>query len=92
VSTNPPKANPTRELKINTPYSSQPKKDNSTKDAMDKGKSKEEPPKKIPESRKEAIIKEVEKASYPFNFESEMDKIKIYVPFSELLKNGKYRN
>jgi hypothetical protein len=32
VSANPPKENPTRELQINTPSSSQPKKDNSTKD------------------------------------------------------------
>jgi hypothetical protein len=44
---------------------------------MEKGKSKEEPPKKIPEARKEAVIKEVEKAPSPFNFESEMAKIKI---------------
>jgi hypothetical protein len=92
VPANLPKENPTRELQINTPSSSQPKKDNSTKDAMEKGKSKEEPPKKIPEVRKEAVIKEVEKAPSPFNFESEMAKIKIYVPFNELIKNGEYRN
>jgi hypothetical protein len=59
---------------------------------MEKGKFKEEPPKKIPEARKEAVIKEVEKSPSPFNFESEMDKIKIYVPFNELIKNGEYRN
>jgi hypothetical protein len=66
VPANPPKGNPTRELQINTPSSSQPKKDSSTKDAMEKGKFKEEPPKKIPEARKEAIIKEVEKIPISF--------------------------
>ena len=38
------------------------------------------------------IIKEVEKALSPFNFESKMDKIKIFVPFNELIKNGEYKN
>jgi hypothetical protein len=59
---------------------------------MEKGKSKEEPPNKIPKARKETIIKEVEKALSPFNFESKMAKIKICVPFKELIKNGDYRN
>ena len=89
---NLPKANPIRELQINTPSSSQPKKDNSTKDTMEKGKYKEESPKKIPEVRKEAVIKEVEKSPSPFNFESEMAKIKIYVPFNEMIRNGEYIN
>jgi hypothetical protein len=89
---NIPKANPTRELQINTPSSSQPKKDNSVKDVMEKWKSKEEPPKKIPVERKEMVIKEVEKAPSPLNFENKMDKIKIYVSFNELIKNGEYRN
>jgi hypothetical protein len=57
VPANPPKANPTREIQINIPSSSQPKKDNSAKDAMEKVKSKEEPPNEIPEERKETIIK-----------------------------------
>jgi hypothetical protein len=85
-------ANPTRELQINTPSSRQPKKDNSKKDAMEKGKSKEEPTKKIREARKEAIIKEVEKAASPFNFDSEMAKINFFVPFNELIKNAKYKD
>jgi hypothetical protein len=55
---------------------------------MEKGKSKEEPPKKTPEARKETTIKEVEKTLSPFNFESEMAKIKIYVPFNEIINNG----
>jgi hypothetical protein len=59
---------------------------------MQKVKSKEEPPKKIPEARKETVIKEVEKASSAFNFESEMAKIKIFVSFNELIKKGEYRN
>jgi hypothetical protein len=87
----PPKKKPIRELQINTPSSSQPK-DNLGKDEMEKEKSKEEPPKKIPEERKEAVIKEVEKSPSPFNFESEMAKIKFFVPFNELIKNGEYRN
>jgi hypothetical protein len=41
VHANPLKGNPTRELQINTPSSSQPNKDISTKDTMEKGKSKE---------------------------------------------------
>jgi hypothetical protein len=87
-----PKANPTRELQTNTPSSIQPKKDNSVRDIMEKEKSKEEPPKKSPEARKETVVKEVEKAPSPFNFESEMVKIKIFVPFNELIKNGEYKN
>ena len=38
------------------------------------------------------VTKEVEKTSSSFNFESEMAKIKIYVPFNELIKNNEYRN
>jgi hypothetical protein len=32
------------------------------------------------------VVKEVEKSSPPFNFEREMDKIKIFVPFNEIIK------
>jgi hypothetical protein len=59
---------------------------------VEKGKQKEEPPKKVPEPRKDIVIKEVEKTSSSFNFESEMAKIKIFVPFNELIKNSEYRN
>jgi hypothetical protein len=38
------------------------------------------------------VIKEVEKISSSFNFESEMAKIKTSVPFNELIKNSEYRN
>jgi hypothetical protein len=38
---NVPKENPTRELQTNTPSSSQSKKNNSIRDVMEKGKSKE---------------------------------------------------
>jgi hypothetical protein len=92
VSANPPKGNPTKESQNNTPSSSQPKKDYVAKDSMDKGKKKEEPPKKVHETRKDTVIKEVEKTSSSFNFKSEMAKIKIYVPFNELIKNSEYRN
>jgi hypothetical protein len=89
---NPPKGNPTKEAQSNIPSSSQPKKDSTAKDVVDKGKKKEESQKKIPETRKEIVTKEVEKTSSSFNFESEMAKIKIYVPFNELIKNNEYRN
>jgi hypothetical protein len=57
-----------------------------------KEKSKEESLKKAPEVSKETSIKEVDKAPPPFNFENEMAKIKIFVPFNELIKKGEYRN
>jgi hypothetical protein len=71
---------------------SHPKNNFVAKDVVEKGKQKEEPPKKVHEVRKETFIKEVEKTSSSFNFESEMDKIKICVPFNELIKNSEYRN
>jgi hypothetical protein len=104
---NPPKGNPTKEAQSNIPSSSQSKKDSVAKDVVvkdsgtnnsvakgivDKGKQKEEPHKKILEARKETVTKEVEKTSSSFNFESEMAKIKIFVPFNKLIKNSKYRN
>ena len=67
-------------------------KDSTAKGTMDKGKHKAEPQKKLLEARKETVTKEVEKTSSSFNFESEMAKIKIYVPFNELIKNSDYRN
>jgi hypothetical protein len=89
---NPPKGNPTKEAQNNIPSSSQPKKYSPAKDVLDKGKQKEDPQKKILETRKEIVNKEVEKTSSSFNFESEMAKIKIFVPFNELIKNIEYRN
>jgi hypothetical protein len=77
---------------MNTPSSSQLKKDNSARDVMEKGKSKEEFLKKAPKEINEVVIKEVEKSPPPFNFESEMDKIKIGIPFNELMNKGEYRN
>jgi hypothetical protein len=59
---------------------------------VEKGKQKEEPPNKVPEVIKETVIKEVERPSSSFNFESEMAKIKMYVPFNELTRNSEYRN
>jgi hypothetical protein len=92
VPANPPKGNPTKESQNNTPSSSRPKKDYVSKDVVEKGKQKEEPPKKLPETIKDTVIKEVEKISSSFNFESEMEKIKIYVPFNEMIKSSEYRN
>jgi hypothetical protein len=58
---------------------------------MDNGKQKEVPHKKIL-IRKETITKEVEKTPFSFDIESEMDKIKISVPFNELIRNSEYRS
>jgi hypothetical protein len=38
------------------------------------------------------VTKEVEKTSSSFDFESEMAKIKILVPFNELINNSEYKN
>ena len=92
VLANPPKGNPTKESQNKTPSSSQPKKEYVAKDVVDKGNKKEELPNKVPETRKETVNKEVQKTSSSFNFESEMAKIKIFVPFNELIKNSEYRN
>jgi hypothetical protein len=56
---------------------------------MDKGKHKEELKKKIL-TRKEIVTKEVERTPSSFDFESEMAKINISVPFSELIRNSEY--
>jgi hypothetical protein len=62
----------------------------------EKGKSKEEALKKAPEASRETGVKEVDKVPPPppppFNFENEMAKIKIFVPFNELIKKGEYRD
>jgi hypothetical protein len=92
VTANPSKGNPTKEDQNNIPSSSQPKEEYVAKYVVEKGKEKEEPHKKVPEIRKETIIKDVEKTSSSFNFESEMAKIKIFIPFNELIKNSEYRN
>jgi hypothetical protein len=68
------------------------KKDISKKETQDKDNKKEYSPRKVPEVRKEEAIKEVEKVQLPFNFESEMEKIKIFVPFNELIRNVEYKN
>jgi hypothetical protein len=63
---NLPKENPTREIQINTPSSSQSKKYDLVRDVMEKGKSKGEPPKKIPEARKETTHQRGRKGSISF--------------------------
>jgi len=65
--------------------------DNVTKDVMEKEKLKEKAAKKTPDTRQEASGKEVDKFFPPFNFEHEMDKIKISILFNELIRKGKYR-
>jgi hypothetical protein len=84
--------NPPRDPKVDIPSSSNQEKAREKKDTPDKGKQKEDPPRNVPKVRREAIIKEVENVQLPFNFESEIEKIKIYVPFNELIKNVEYKN
>ena len=103
---NPPNGNPSKEAHNNVPSSSQTKnnfvaknlatkdstvKDVVVKDTVEKGKKKEEPPKRLL-TRKEMVTKEVEKTPSSFDFENEMAKIKISVPFNESIKNSEYRN
>jgi ribonuclease HI len=83
--------NPIRKPLVDTPSTSRPRPDNMTKDATEKAKSKEEAPKKTSEASREVGGKEVEKVCPPFNFEHEMAKIKIFVPFNELIRKGEYR-
>jgi hypothetical protein len=75
-----------------TPSTRQPRPKIGAKDAMNKTNSKEEVPKKTPEASQEVGGNEVEKCFPPFNFEHEMDKIKIFVSFNELIKKGEYRD
>jgi hypothetical protein len=89
--TEPQQTNPIRKPPADTPSTSRPKPDNPTKDATEKAKSKEEAPRKALETSREACGKEVEKVCPPFNFEHEMAKIKISVPFNELIRKGEYR-
>lgn len=61
---------------------SQKKKEQVVKDIQ-----KEAYPKKVPDQ----TLKELEKVQSGFNLENEIAKIKIYVPFNELLKNIEYK-
>jgi hypothetical protein len=76
---------------IDTPSTSRPRPDNAAQGAAEKAKSKEEVPKTAPKIGRETSEKEVEKTCSPFNFEHEMAKIKIYIPFNELIRKGEYR-
>jgi hypothetical protein len=46
----------------------------------------------VPETSQETGVKEVEKVSPPFNFENEMAKIEISIPFNDLIKKGEYQD
>jgi hypothetical protein len=74
---------------MDTPSISRPRPDNVTKDAMEKENLKEEALKKNPYTSQEASGKAVEKVCPPFNFEHEMDKIKISISFNENVENGR---
>jgi hypothetical protein len=84
----PQQMNPIRKLLEDTPSTSRPRPDSTTKDMMEKDNSKEEAPKKTLEAHREAGGKEVEKFCLPFNFEQEMAKIKIFVLFNEIIRKG----
>jgi hypothetical protein len=73
------------------PSTSQPRPDNVAKDATEKAKLKQEFPQKSLEIGRETSGKEVEKICSPFNFEHEMAKIKISVPFNELIRKAEYQ-
>ena len=55
-----------------------------------KEKKKEDVIKKVLENKKE-IPKENDKTIPPFSLQNEISKIKISIPFNELLKNNEYR-
>jgi hypothetical protein len=78
--------NHVRKSSMETPSTSQPRPNNTNKDVMEKVNSKEESPKKTLEAIREAGGKEVKKVYPPFNFQHEMAKIKIFVPFNELIR------
>ena len=86
------KGNQNKDPQKNASSSNEPKNKIHVKDVQVKGKQQEEPPKKVPEMQRNVIIKEVEKIQPPFNFENEKTKIKIYIPFNELIKNVEYRS
>jgi hypothetical protein len=92
VSTEPQQINPIGEPRAYAPSTSQPKKDKPTKDVTEEGNSKEEVPRKSLETSRETGAKEVEKVSPTFKFENEMPKIKIYIPFNDLIKKGEYQD
>jgi hypothetical protein len=90
VPTKPHQTNPIRKPLADTHSTRRPKPNNSTKDPAEKKKSKEEALRKVLETRWEVCGKEVENVCPPFNFEHEMDNIKIFVPFIELIRKGEY--
>jgi len=65
--------------------------DSTAKYAVERTKSKQEVPEISPETGRETTGKEVGKACPPFNFEHKMAKIKISVPFNELIGKGEYQ-
>jgi hypothetical protein len=57
----------------------------------EKNNPKDDCPKKFQESKKDVNNKEVEKYQFNFNLESEISKLKVSIPFNELMKNIEYR-
>ena len=67
-------------------------KDNDDKDHLESQKGKKPMPKvvnKVPEVRKEITI--IMENLTSFNLENEISKIKIFLPFNEILRNSEYR-
>jgi hypothetical protein len=78
-------------VQVDQPSTSQKKKDPPRKDMPEKDNPKDDAPKKSQDGKKDVNIKEVEKSQSPFNLESEISKLKVSIPFNELIKNTEYR-
>ena len=81
----------TEKSQVDQHSSSQMKQDPPRKEAQKKDEYKEDDPlNKIQEEKKESGPKDVDKSKSLFSLENEMSKIKILVPFDELLRNVEY--
>ena len=76
---------------IDQPSTSQPKKYFPKKNMPKVVDPKEDASKGFQERKKDVNTKEIGKIQYSFNIKNEISKIKIYVPFNDVLKNVEYR-
>jgi hypothetical protein len=73
------------------PSTNQRKKYPPKKDMLEKNNPNDNGPKKAQDVNKDVNNKEVEKFQSTFNIESEISKLKVSIPFNELIKNIEYR-
>jgi hypothetical protein len=78
-------------VQVDHPSTSQRKKYPPRKDMPEKNNPKDDGPKKAQDGKKDVNNKEVEKSQSTFNLESEISKLKVSIPFNELIKNTEYR-